>query len=205
MFLIKMFYVLLPFVGPILCKNQNGFRRGRSTLSQILCLRRLIEESNLSNLDLALIFVDFSKAFDSVDKSKMFEILELYGIPNEITAAIKVNVHWYIIHHPNNWWRNTFISHSDGNSSGRYTCPIPVYHSCCISVDTMSENGYQLRAKGSSRYPAEFLTDTDFADDIALISQSLEHAQDLLQSLEQASNGVGFYLNETKTKCMNRC
>ena len=69
----------------------------------------------------------------------------------------------------------------------------------------MSENGYQLRPKRSSRYPAEFLTDTDFADDIALISQSLEHAQDLLQSLEQASNGVGLYLNETKTKYMNRC
>ena len=65
-----------------------------------------------------------------------------------------------------------------------------------ISVDTMSENGYQLRPKRSSRYPAEFLTDTDFSDD----SQFLEHAQDLLQSLEQASNGVGLYLNETETK-----
>ena len=31
------------------------------------------------------------------------------------------------------------------------------------------------------------------------------YAQDLLQSLEQASNGVGLYLNETKTECMNRC
>ena len=38
-----------------------------------------------------------------------------------------------------------------------------------------------------------------------MISQSLEHAQDLLQSLEQASNGVGLYLNETKTECMNKC
>ena len=68
---------LIPFVGPILRKNQNGFRHGRSTLSQILCLRRIIEEANLSNLDLALVFVDFSKAFDSVDRSKMFEILRL--------------------------------------------------------------------------------------------------------------------------------
>ena len=81
---------LIPFVGPILRKNQNGFRRGRSTLSQILCLRRLIEESNLSELDLALVFVDFSKVFDSVDRSKMFEILKLYGIPDQIIAAIKV-------------------------------------------------------------------------------------------------------------------
>ena len=62
-----------------------------------------------------------------------------------------------------------------------------------------------LHPRRSSRHPAAYLTDTDFADDIALVSQSLEYAQDLLQSLEQASNGVGLYLNETKTECMNRC
>ena len=62
-----------------------------------------------------------------------------------------------------------------------------------------------LHLSGSPRYPAIYLTDTDFADDIALVSQYLEYAQDLLQSLEQASNGVGLYLNETKTECMNRC
>ena len=62
---------LVPFVEPLLRKNQNGFRRGRSTLSQILCLRRIIEECNLSNRDLAFVFVDFSKAFDSIDKQNV--------------------------------------------------------------------------------------------------------------------------------------
>ncbi len=69
----------------------------------------------------------------------------------------------------------------------------------------MPEKGYQLHAARSSRYPAKYLTDTDFADDIALISQSLEHAEELLQSLEQASNCVGLYLNESKTECMKKC
>lgn len=32
-----------PHVDPLLRKNQNGFQQGRSTLEQILCLRRLIE------------------------------------------------------------------------------------------------------------------------------------------------------------------
>ena len=50
---------LIPFVEPVLRNNQNGFRRGRSTLSQIL--RRIIRESQLCNLDLALVFVDFQK------------------------------------------------------------------------------------------------------------------------------------------------
>jgi len=58
--------LLIPFGERILRKNQNGFRRGRSTVSLIICLRRLIEESDLSKLDLALVFVDFSKALENV-------------------------------------------------------------------------------------------------------------------------------------------
>ena len=38
-----------------------------------------------------------------------------------------------------------------------------------------------------------------------MISQSLENAQALLQSLEQASNCVGLYLNESKTEDINTC
>lgn len=65
-------------------RNQNGLRDGRSTLSQMLSLRRLIEESNLNKLYLALVFVDFSKAVDSVEGSKMFEMLKMYGIHDRI-------------------------------------------------------------------------------------------------------------------------
>ena len=81
---------LRPKIEPILRKNQNGFRPGRSTLGQILTLRRIIEEITYCNKTAALIFVDFSKAFDSVNCEKMFEILGLYGIPSEIINAIKV-------------------------------------------------------------------------------------------------------------------
>ena len=69
-----------------------------------------------------------------------------------------------------------------------------------VSVDTITEKGYLLHPRRGSRKPAEYLTDTDFADDIALISQSLEHAQDLLQSLEQASNLMGWVSTSTRQK-----
>ena len=81
---------LRPKLEPILRKNQNGFRPGRSTLSQILTLRRIIEEITFCNKTAALIFVDFSKAFDSIHRDQMFEILQLYGIPLPIIDAIKV-------------------------------------------------------------------------------------------------------------------
>ena len=74
-----------------------------------------------------------------------------------------------------------------------------------MSVDTISDKGLEIKPRQSSRHPAEYLTDTDFADDIALISHSLANAQSLLQSLEQASNCVGLYLNESKTEYVNKC
>ena len=39
-------------------------------------------------LPAVIIFVDFPKAFDSIDQSKMERILEAYGIPVEIIKAI---------------------------------------------------------------------------------------------------------------------
>ena len=59
-------------------------------VSQILALRRILEEAKNFNLEAILIFVDFKKAFDSVDRDKMFDILSLYGIPQKIIDAIKL-------------------------------------------------------------------------------------------------------------------
>ena len=41
------------------------------------------------NLPLAVVFIDYSKAFDSIHRERMFEILEAYGIPGIIIDAIK--------------------------------------------------------------------------------------------------------------------
>ena len=48
-----------PKIDNILRKNQNGFRRNRSTTSQILTIRRILEGVRAKNLQATLIFVDF--------------------------------------------------------------------------------------------------------------------------------------------------
>ena len=47
--------------------------------------------------------------------------------------------------------------------------------------------------------PEVKITDADFADDLALLTNKLEEAQEFLLSLEKASNAVGLHLNESKT------
>ena len=70
--------------------NQNGFRTGRSKLPQILTLRRLIEGIKQKQLPAILTFVDFSKAFDSIHRGKLMEILKANGIPTKIVDAISL-------------------------------------------------------------------------------------------------------------------
>ena len=52
-----------PKIDNILRKNQNGFWRNRSTTSQILTIRRILEGVRAKNILATLLFVDFTKAF----------------------------------------------------------------------------------------------------------------------------------------------
>ena len=44
------------------------------------------------------------------------------------------------------------------------------------------------------------LTDADFADDLALLSDKIGNAEKLLRILETAAASVGLYMNTAKTK-----
>ena len=72
-----------PKIDPLLRGNQSGFRPGRSTIAQILALRRIIEEVKKNNLSAVMVFIDFCKAFDSICHQALFAILEAYGIPGK--------------------------------------------------------------------------------------------------------------------------
>ena len=49
------------------------------------------------------------------------------------------------------------------------------------------------------RYPSVILTDADFEDDIALISNTVKETK-LLQRVEEAAKLVGLYVNDAKTE-----
>ncbi|KAJ8346794.1 hypothetical protein SKAU_G00281950 [Synaphobranchus kaupii] len=79
-----------PELEKVLRPNQNGFRPLRSTSSQILALRRIIEEIRNHQKEAAIIFIDFRKAFDSINRPTMFKIFNAYRIPEEIIKAFKI-------------------------------------------------------------------------------------------------------------------
>ena len=52
-------------------------RPGRSTISHILALRCLIERVKSHNLKAIIMFVEFKKAFDSINREIMFRIRKI--------------------------------------------------------------------------------------------------------------------------------
>ena len=78
-----------PKIDPLLRGNQSGFRPGRSTTTQVLALCRIIEGVKKKHLPAVMIFIDFCKAFDSINHQTMFAIFTAYDIPPRILNVIK--------------------------------------------------------------------------------------------------------------------
>ena len=62
-------------------EEQAGFRQDRSCTDHIATLRIIIEQSLEWETPLYSVFVDFQKAFDSVDRDVIWRLMQHYGFP----------------------------------------------------------------------------------------------------------------------------
>ena len=69
-------------------------------------------------------------------------------------------------------------------------------------VMSKNNNGFTVEERKSRRIPEVKVTDLDFADDIALISNLIDESQRLLNDVETAASKVGLHLNAKKTEVM---
>ena len=133
----------------------------------------------------------------------MEQILLAYGLPKETVAAITI------------LYRNTKVKvrSPDGDTEyfdivagvlqrDTYLFIICLDYVLRTSIDKIRENGFELKKKRSRRYPAKTITDTDYADDIALLVNTPNQAETLLHSLEWAAVGIGLHVNAHKTEYM---
>ena len=187
-----------PKIDNFLRKNQNGFRRNRSTTSQILTIRRILEGMRAKNLLATILFVDFTKAFGSIHKGKMEEILLAYGMPKETVAAIVK------VRSPDGDrdYFDIVAGVLQGDTLASYLFIICLDYVFRTLIDKIKENGFELTKKRSRRYPAKTITDADYADIIVFLANTPTQAETLLHSLERAAAGIGPHVNAHKMKYM---
>ena len=174
---------------PMLRENPNGYRKGPSNLPQILALRRIIEEIKIANRKAPIVFVHFSKAFHSINRSAKLHILHLYGLPDEIIAGIKT-----MYDNP-----ETFVLSPDGTTDSFFTTTgilqgnIFTPYLFTIVVDYVPIISITLQERKSTCHSSKQIADLNYADDIALLSDQINNVEILLQSLETAAHKVGLH------------
>ena len=69
--------------------NQAGFGQNRSCADQIATLCIILEQSHVFNSSLYTVFVDFAKAFDSLDREVLLQLMRHYGIPEKCISILR--------------------------------------------------------------------------------------------------------------------
>ena len=136
----------------------------------------------------------------------MEQILLAYGLPKETVAAITI------------LYRNIEVKVRSPDGDTEYFDIVtevlqgdtlaPYFFIICqdyvlrTSIDKIRENGFELTKKRSRRYPANTITDADYADDIVILANTLNQAETLLHSLAGVAAGIGLHVNSHKTEYM---
>ena len=152
-------------------------------MPQILTIRRILEGVCVKILEATILFVNFTEAFDSIHRGKMEQILLAYGLPKETITAIimlyrnmKVKVHSL---DGDTDYFDIVAGVLQGDILAPYLFIISVDYMLRTSIDKMKENDFLLKER-SRKYPAQTITDMDYADDIVLLANTPA----LLHSLE---------------------
>ena len=149
-------------------------------------------------MEAVITFIDFCKAFDSINRDRMIEILAAYGIPTNVVNAIHVMYKdtSAVVITPEG--ETNAFKIDTGILQGDPLAPFLFI----IHTSITSSDGLTLKWRRSSRYPAEVLADLGYADDIALLKDCIESAQDLLKCIEKVKMSVYISMHQKKSICI---
>ena len=184
-----------------ICPEQAGFRQNYGTCDQIFTLISMIKKSafGCKKGKLYVAFIDYLKAFDSVDRESLWLVLTkiktsakmlrmLQGIYSSVQACVK----WGL------------------EASSFFDCPVGVKQGCMLSplIFSLFVNDVSEFVTKHGKHGVQLLPGLQeiflllFADDICLISTTPAGLQNQLNNLEKASSSLGLMVNLKKTKIM---
>ncbi|KAI8427072.1 hypothetical protein MSG28_014711 [Choristoneura fumiferana] len=183
-----------PEIAGTLREEQAGFRSGRTCTDHTNTLRILIESCVEWRAELFLAFVDFEKAFDSVQWSALWSCLRQRGIPSKYIGIIQSLYNGSICKVVHDQVLGEPIPVTAGVKQGCLLSPLLFI----ILLDDVMRKVTQT-PRGIPWNKGSHLEDLDYADDIVLISSSLTALQMKLNSLREEAQDKGLRINAGKT------
>uniref|UniRef100_A0A8R1ELP2 Reverse transcriptase domain-containing protein n=1 Tax=Caenorhabditis japonica TaxID=281687 RepID=A0A8R1ELP2_CAEJA len=190
--------------------EQAGFRRSFSTIDHIHSIQRILEVGREYQQPLTLVFIDFHKAFDSVEPQAIWESLKSQGVqPAYIALLQQCYTNCTTTITP--FHKKIEIPITRGVRQGDPISP-NLFSACLESVfnkmswqhlrgDEDDENDKANLLPGI-RINGQNLTHLRFADDIVLVASNPKAASLMIQELVEMCGKVGLRMNTNKTKVM---
>jgi uncharacterized surface protein with fasciclin (FAS1) repeats len=178
--------------------NQAGYRHNRSCADQIATLRIILVQSHEFNSSLYTVFVDFTKAFDNLDREVLWQLMRHYGIPEKFIAIIRntyTGMQSKVIHEGQ---LTEAFDITTGVRQGYLLLPLLFL----LAVDWIMKKATDGRRNGIQWTMFNQLDDLDFADDIALLFHSHQQMQEKLTQVERRATETGLSINSKKTKVL---
>ncbi|CAI2735316.1 unnamed protein product [Schistosoma spindalis] len=176
--------------------QQAGFRKDRSCTDQVATLRIIVEQSIEWNSSLYINFIDYEKAFDSVDRTTLWKLLRHYGVPQKIVNIIQNSYDGL----------NCKIVHG-GQLTKSFEVKTGVRQGCLLSpflfllvIDWIMKTSTSEGKHGIQWTARMQLDDLDFADDQARLSHTQRQMQEKTTSVAAASAAVGLNIHKGKSK-----
>lgn len=182
---------------------QCGFRKGRSCTEQIFNLKSIMLYLKRRSKEFVITFVDFKKAYDSIDRTSLFNTLNEFNLDNKTANLIKATLeHTYSKvkfrgEISRSFEIKTGVRQGDGLS--------PLLFNCILEKvirewrKAMEEN--KIEQKIRLGYKKDNLK-TDclaFADDVAILSDSVESATIQIELLKEQAEKAGLQISFDKT------
>ena len=194
---------LAPILNREQSRDQAGFRPGYSTDDHMITFNLMCEKADEYQLTQWIAVLDFKKAFDSIDHSKLWEALTEQGTPCYLTALLKrlysgqqgrVKTDrlskWFDIQ------RGT--KQGDPLSSLLFNALLEYVMRPIKDKWASKRYGVQLGHTGDMR-----ITNLRFADDVMLVARTLPQLQQMLHDMKIASSSCGLSLHPDKIKILS--
>ena len=180
---------------PEISEAQFGFMADKGTRNAIFALKTLMERSIEVQKDLYLCFIDYSKAFDKVRHSDLFDILNGLDFDGKDLRILR-----------NLYWEQEAAIRIDNECSVYRPIRRGVRQGCVFSPDLFNiysemilrniENQEGVNVGGHN------INNLRYADDTVLIAESEDKLQRILTTVAEESEKKGLQLNAKKTECM---
>ncbi|KAI0511115.1 hypothetical protein KFK09_011738 [Dendrobium nobile] len=185
----------------IISLNQTGFVKGRSISDNVLLAQKLVHDINNKITGGNIIFkLDITKAYDNLDWSFLYKVMELFGFNHNFIMLIKNSVENCFFSIIINGRNHGFFKSSKGLRQGDTISPALFI----IAIEYLSRGLEDLFAKNVQlRYYTKRgfnITHLSFADDFILFTNgAIKNVKMLMKFLTEFQNCSGLAFNSEKS------